>query len=221
LAELIEVKERGMKDRGEAQVEEISASDAPDDEQANVVQLYQAVPEALQNGDIDAIESILSSYEDIPELLVLSMIEYLICAPDSRFESVVHREKLLSKAFDTPLTEALMQQYLSRTEFSTANKMLAFLELSLRLQQGEHTETFLRLLTWVSLILNAHYANILLTRDETAVGLLQGLSDCVENHEKQAGSCVGLMPLVSLIKHKKYPQQNFSNRAYCIEIVDI
>ena len=86
----------------------------------------------------------------------------------------VKREKMLSKAFEVPVTESMMLTYLCQIDFDIAIKMVEFVNLSLKLLMGTREVQggghFSRLVEWMGMLLNAHYTNILLlSRDDDKV----------------------------------------------------
>ena len=99
------------------------------------VQLYQILPDLLVEQNINKVAEIVETFTDVPELLVLNIIEMYYIAPTDKFggkkskkciEEVCEnrRKELLSKAFGLPITDSLMIQHLRQIEFSLAKKIL-------------------------------------------------------------------------------------------------
>lgn len=194
------------------------------------VQLYEEIPALLEKKGRPVgteLEKLLGEEEDIPELIVLAMIEFLLSAPDSRLVEKGHeigqvvRERLLVKAFLKPITETLMLQYLRQTDLDMATKLLEFLDIALKLQNGEHTEEFLQFVLWVTLILNAHYSQMIVTKDAKVLDVIKSITDTVVELENNSNLCATMMPLVSMIREKKCQTPSYANKAYCIEIVNL
>lgn len=187
-------------------------------EASNAMQLYEQLPKLLRKKDLKAIEQILEMESDIPELLLLSIIEFLLSNHVPKKVDQVTKERLLTKAFDVAITQPLMLQYVGQLEFDTVLRMLKFLDLALKLESGEHTDKFGRLIEWTSILLNAHYANVLIMKDDQAVELLNSLRDSIASFEKSSTDFASLRPLVELIKDKRVPSQPHMDEAYSIEI---
>jgi hypothetical protein len=96
------------------------------------VQLYKILPDLLVEQNIKKVAEIVETFTDVPELLVLNIIEMYFIAPVEKFgakkssaEVCEHRRKeLLSKAFTLPITDSLMIQHLRQIDFSLATRIL-------------------------------------------------------------------------------------------------
>ncbi len=204
------------------------------------VGLYRTLPRLFKKRDIEGLEKILrsSSSEEIPELLLLASIEFLLKCPDAAFAqddataARVRRESLLAAVFRAPLTEPLMTQYLPRLDTETVFGMLDFLDtyfsLCVRDQDsvgeggGDKEVLFSRLVLWISMILNTHYSDLVVAKDPRAAELVFRLAATVaECEERAAYDAISLMPLVKLMREGKYGVQAVTNRDYCIEIVNL
>ncbi len=222
---------------------------------ANVVSgsvgLYHLLPKMFRDHDVDGVAKILlyQKNEEIPELLLLACVEFLIKTPDKAFKSKsgpspqVRRESLLSAAFTAPFTEPLMSQYLAKVDSETASKMLEFLDLSLRLHLAEQrlrtengeeddeeggSSSLERTIAWVSLILNSRYNDVVVSRDPRAVELVSSLSSAVASCEEGASfALTSLMPLLEMTKDGGAEllggagERALARRDYCIEIINL
>ena len=100
------------------------------------VQLYKILPDLLVEQNIDKVAEIVGTFTDIPELLVLNIIEMYYIAPTEKFGAKKMtkmscsdvcenlRKELISKAFSLPITDSLMIQHLRQIEFSLAKKII-------------------------------------------------------------------------------------------------
>ncbi len=147
--------------------------------------------------------------------------------PD-RVRAQVRRESLLSLAFQAPLTEPLMAQYLTRVDGEAALQMLEFLELNLRLRshegEDEGSEAGLsRILAWISLLLNARYGDLVVSSSSRSAALLTGLAETTAAlGERAAFDATALAPLVKMTMEGKGATGGAAaNRDYCIEIVNL
>lgn len=202
---------------------------------SDAVDLYRTLPSMFERRDVTGVKRVLErggGTSDIPELLVISIIEFLFLLVDEDFAedataAQVAREKLLSKAFDVPVTESMMLSYLCQIDFEIATKMVEFVNISLKLQMGtmevQGGNYFTRLVEWMGLLLNAHYTNILLlSRDDDKVAeLVEDVSKTVGELESSASLCSSVLPLANLVRDKKCIEPSYANKTYCIEIVEL
>jgi len=89
----------------------------------------------------------------------------LFAAPDEKFGAKNSKFELLSRAFSIPVNDALMIQHLRQVDFSSTKKMLSTLFDVLEAANGEG-DTFERTLLWIGMVLNAHYTNFVMSRDD-------------------------------------------------------
>lgn len=201
------------------------------DKASETLEMYRTLPAMFDAKNVAGVRKVLErNFTDIPELLVLSIIEFAFLLKDKDFagssgNAQVERERMLSRAFDVPVTESLIISHICQIDFSLALKMLDFVNLSLRLEvaSGVHSERFLRLVEWAAMLLNAHYANVLLLsrEDEKVAELLEDVARTVEDLEATSSLCAAIEPLAKLIYEKKYREPAYANKTYCIEIVDL
>ncbi len=198
------------------------------------VNLYVSLPEKFNAKNVKAVGAILDRrpLPDIPELLVLGIIEFLFTLDDGDLDresgdparAAVRRERLLCKAFNLPVAEALMSSYLSQVEFPIVIRMLEFVTLSLKLMGGEgHSERFLRQIEWIAMLLNAHYANFLLLskEDERVEALLEDALEVVSTLETVSGQLGAVLPLAKMVKDGVFRESRLANTTYCVEVLDL
>lgn len=195
---------------------------------SQVQDMYDKVFQFLEQEDMKGLSTFLHESKDVPELIILNVIEFLIQVDDERFVEIgpqspqIQREKLLVLAFGLPITDALMFQYLGQLEFGTLIKMLEFLDLSLKLETGSHNDRFLALIQWTSLLLNSQYGNILRAKsNEKVLSVVGSLLNTIATFEGLSSDYASLMPLIKLIEKKKLHSTEYANTAYCIEIIDL
>ena len=248
LAGMMDLQERLAKTEGESLPEKEFKNLAVDDLEilgdiSDVAKLYDRIPKVIRDDDLVGLEKILASHpEDIPEPLILQILQFLFTLPDEKFNfpsptkshkknkvskadsnSCVHREKLLSKVFGISITDEIMSEHLGQIDLKTTLKMIQFLTLSLRLEPGQHTESFLQTVQWLGLVINANYATILVTKDEATIELLAEAQDVMEQFDERSALDSALMPLVNLVKEGKSSavRPSYANNAYCIEVLDL
>lgn len=192
------------------------------------VELYRIVPEILRGqvsrpkAAVEEARQVLDTYgsQEFPELLVLNLIEMFLTLPDSVFkvEGRLSKKSLLDAAFSVPITEALMTQHLRFTSFKLAKEMLKHLLGSLA--KGEDCWELSQVLTWNSLILNAHFSNFVLLKDQEVKDLLQEDLDSIGVLEGSISHLAATLPLLRLIMQKKLVQPaTHTNETYSIEMV--
>ena len=246
-------------------------------EASQTLDLYRIVPEILAKGSLRDIQSVLDTYTDIPELLLLNMIELLVMKelnkiatmPDDEEKEDSHeklqnskeekvqvktkknlekvnekeRQSLLARAFNVSITETLMVQHLRQSRFELAKGMLAWIveELKRTKQKRKVVVDVEQLFLWLGLILNAHYLNFILSKNDeevrnlillaseelgqakTTMDILAStlpLTKIIRNAAKTKASSdavVGLMQSSSLVGN----MGNMANRAYSIELVEL
>ncbi len=204
--------------------------------------LYTTVPNMLRSKNLNGIEKLLLSDKaaEIPELLLLAIIEYLLKCPDTTLAQCsltkhddspqVRRERLLRACLSAPMTEPLMIQYATRLDSALAIQILEHIDLSLRillLTRGNDggEDFFSRLLSWLAVLLNTHYGSIVIAKDNKVAELMASLTDtigtCAEN---LSFDMIQLMPLVKLMQEGKLNSNDsklMSRRDYCIEVVNL
>lgn len=190
------------------------------------LELYKSLPDALNrtNKFNNTIESLVKDFNDIPELLVLNTIEAIvrISEPD---------RGLLSRAFNVPVTESVLLQHLRNSEFSLVQKMLGHLIDMVRIESTEteaggggeelNGDKFEHHLTWIGCILNAHYANFLMSTAEGSIKMLEEALETVQVLEDNVNAMGETMAVVKLIHDKQMIQTDYSNMNYSIETVEL
>merc|ERR1712029_90299 len=189
------------------------AADAP----SQPLELYKTLPELVREGG-SAIESVLDAYTDIPELIVLNAIEVLVRSPEAN-------RSMLSRAFNVPVSESVLVAHLRNSDFRLVQDMLRHLLALVQIESSEtadlNEESFESHLAWISCILNAHYANFLISEDKDSVKILEDALETVQVLEANVNSMGEAMAVVKLIHDKQMIQTDYSNRNYNIEVVDL
>ena len=190
----------------------------PLDMPSQPLELYKILPDLLRKeSNFDDIETVLQSFTDIPELLVLNFIEMLLSS-----SSESRQKDLLSKAFRIPVTDTVLLQHLRMTEFKMVEKMLqhllALLQIETTTEASDVGDSFEHYLAWISCILNAHYGNFLLSGDAT---LLEDALETVQVLESCVNSMGETMAVLKMIQDNQMIQPDYSNKPYSIELVDL
>ena len=194
-----------------------SVKDCKDDssgEASQTLDLYRRMPEILAKRDFSEIETILDTYNDIPELLVLNIIEALIMERFDRKKTVPESERKgtqptlvwsnranLLKAFNLPITETLMIQHLRQCRFELAKNMLVWLYKEMKDTKRKQEKVNINQgLMWIGLILNTHYTNFILSKtNEEVSNLLFGAAALLEDTTNTLEVLTSILPPTKLI----------------------
>ena len=132
---------------------------------------------------------------------------------------------LLSRAFKVPVSEPILVQHLRSSDFRLVQDMLRHLLAMVQIESSETADldedSFEAHLAWISCILNAHYANFLISEDRDSVRILEDALETVQVLEANVNSMGEAMAVVKLIKDKQMIQTDYSNRNYNIEVVEL
>ena len=138
---------------------------------------------------------------------------------------------MLSRAFNVPVTESVLLQHLRNSEFSLVQKMLGHLIDMVRIESTEteaggggeelNGDKFEHHLTWIGCILNAHYANFLMSTAEGSIKMLEEALETVHVLEDNVNAMGETMAVVKLIHDKQMIQTDYSNMNYSIETVEL
>ena len=138
---------------------------------------------------------------------------------------------LLSRVFNVPVTESVLLQHLRNSEFSLVQKMLGHLIDMVRIESAETVagsggedlkgDNFEHHLSWIGCLLNAHYANFLMSTAEGSIKMLEEALETVQVLEDNVNAMGETMAVVKLIHDKQMIQTDYSNMNYSIETVEL
>ena len=219
-------------------------------EASQTIELYRKMPEILAKKDFNRVGKILDTYTDIPELLLLNIIEGLILeifknADDSKSNKDKSYHKNVVKAFNVPITEVLMTQHLRQCNFELAKNMLMWLVIEMKSENSEKEKVSMdQLLLWVGLIINSHYTNFILSKGNEEirdliiitmefVSELQSTMDVLSStlpvtkmirnasKDTSSSSACSSAAVMGLMRSSSINNlSNMANRAYSIELVE-
>ncbi|XP_040573537.1 uncharacterized protein [Lepeophtheirus salmonis] len=214
LAELIAIKDNVLETNDIMEFE-------PDSGEMNPMKLYELILPMLREGNVASIHKTLAETqpEDVPELLVLAILEVYFAYHDM-FPTQEDFTKSVVKVISISITPSLMAPLLKKTEFSFAKDLLEFFDRILK----EETEVEC-VFHWASLILDAHYLNFQLTRDQEGLEILNKMNETLGIYIMSEDVMLSTLPLMKLIGTKKMilPKDNFDrkNSSYFIDVIDI
>eukprot|EP00096_Caligus_rogercresseyi_P013346 TRINITY_DN6006_c0_g1_i1.p1 TRINITY_DN6006_c0_g1~~TRINITY_DN6006_c0_g1_i1.p1 ORF type:complete len:534 (-),score=150.54 TRINITY_DN6006_c0_g1_i1:41-1642(-) len=218
LAELIAVKDNVLENRippAESWAEELDP-----------MKLYELLLPLLREGKVESIRSILcdtlNAAEDVPELLVLAILEVYFEFKD-RFSSPSVFSEAVLNALNISITPSLMGPLLKKSEFSFAKDFLKFFNTLMRESSSAFPSE--NLVAWISLVLDAHYLNFQLTRDEEGLSLLNQINESLSLHILSEDLILSTLPLMKLIRKKQkiLPIDGFDrkNSSYFIDVIEL
>lgn len=231
-------------------VNEVENDEDIQGEASQTIELYRKMPEILAKSDFSKIEEVLATYTDIPELLVLNIIEgfMLTIFKNEKDSNVVENDKYhksIVKAFNVPITEVLMTQHLRQCNFELAKNMLMWLVLEMKSENSDEEKVSMdQLLLWIGLIINSHYTNFILSKgNEEIKDLVLITMDLVSELQGTMDVLSSTLPITKMIRNAAKDTSsstacssaavmglmrsssinnlcNMANRAYSIEIVE-
>jgi len=189
-----------------------------------------AIKKSTSRGDISSLVSIIWEEKDLPELVVLAMVEHLLKAPAERFASESQRENLLAACLEMAVTESLMLPYLSRLSLDVTVQLVDYLDKAMRLeafrtwpQERDGNARLEALVQWTSMTLCARYGDLILMRDSRVEECLQRLKETAEALDDSAtllsSSVAPLLRLVESGYTSPRSRAGGADSEYCIEIV--
>jgi hypothetical protein len=175
---------------------------------------YERWHTIISGGNLDSLRDCMSSCPvDMPDILKITLIESLVCSTDDL--------DLIGRAFCLPITEAVALQHLRCTDHTTAKKMiLSLLELLQRdaLEGGQCDQ----LLTWLSILVDAHYTNFVVSKDADSQEMLIQCANMLADLDASVNMLATLMAQMKIIKTKNaINQAHYSNQMYSIEVVHL
>merc|ERR1719461_2647137 len=113
-----------------------------------------------------------------------------------------------------------MTQYLRRMDFTSAKTLIGkILALIGNVNQSDTME-FETLLSWLELLLDAQYANFMVSKDDLTIGLLGQCSEIISGIDASTNLLATTLPQIEMLQKKIVMDKNSSfNREYAIEIV--
>ena len=184
------------------------------------VQLYKILPDLLVEQNTDRVAEVIETFTDIPELLVLNIIEMLFAAPDEKFSAKNSKFELLSRAFLLPVNDSLMIQHLRSIDFFAAKNFLSQL-FEIIQSANEDSDSFAKVISWIGIILNAHYTNFVLSKDDDTHHQLLAAFEIVNQLEESLHLICTTLPLIKMIAKNQSVRPAMSQKIYNIEIVDL
>ena len=166
----------------------------------------------LQNKkDLDEIVQVLQE-GSLSNGLKIAFFEHILACDPS--------EEILSKALHQPLLDREMIGYLRRMDFKTAQVLIS--KILLLISSVNHGDElfFETLLSWLESVLDAQYANFVVSKDPISMELLAKSTEIISNLDSSVNLLATTLPHMQMLKKKMTLDRNASiNRMYAVEVV--
>lgn len=167
----------------------------------------------IQDGNInDCVNLIDRSEGHLPDALKVALVEFLLEKSDDI--------DVMKKALRMPMSENGILQYLKYTEYRSAKKMISSI-IKLLQETSTNDDAFIdQLLAWLDLVLNAHYTNFVVTKDNESKDVLIMCAELMEELDSSVNMLATVMSQMKMMKEKiAIRQAQVSNHIYSVEVV--
>jgi len=179
--------------------------------------LYSVIPDLIKKGDSVELAKLITNTPDIPESLLLDCIKFFLGQCELRKEAqLCYLGLLLSRGF----SDAVMADELRKVELNSVVKLLEVLNSLMHDPAGTECSQA-SLLDWMSLVLNSHYLQLVVSKEDNTVEVLEEVNATVKTLETTTKVLVETKTLVHTILNTNLPTVPSNNHAYCIEIIQI
>jgi len=187
----------------------------------DVTTCYNSVPAMIEKRDAAGLVNLLNTVEDLPESLHLDCVRFFLRDEADREERLLHLAGLFSRRF----SDVIMSEEVRRVPVEEVVTLLSHLD-SLLVSPASPTISPAAdqclLLDWVSLVLNSHYLQLVVTTDQETLDVLTRLAANVADSQDSGRLLVEARQVVyNIINTRVVPDMQASNSQYCIEIIQI
>jgi len=177
---------------------------------------YYTIPNLIKNNETEKLENALNNMQDIPEELLLDCIAYFLSCqlPEADVE------RCLCAVFKQKISNAVMSTRVSELELPHVVKLCSVLDKLLNSEEDIKCEQE-SLLEWLSLLITSHYLQLVVSRDNNTLALLQKMVETVKSCQDTSKELIDSKVLVHNIVNTKVPPVKNNNQDYCIEIIQI
>ena len=168
----------------------------------------------------EALEALLAEGTKLPESLVVPLLESLL----KKGKKAGEDKTLITKVLMLPITEETMVQHMREVTSSTASRLFqVVLELFLDLNNDDSDggeKKFSQLLLWMSIILDAHYGNFAVSKDEETKNAIIQCAELIGELDGSINMLGSLMAQVKVIQARvAMKKHNLSGQKYAIEVI--
>ena len=183
---------------------------------------------ALPKGDADLclLENEHSSYDLLHEVLTSnnSMNDELHDhLPDivkvALIENALTNEtdvEILRKVLLIPITDEVVIDHIKNLSFSSVK--IFILKLIQIMEKLEKPEDFEHYITWLALLLDAHYSNFMVTKDEEAIAVIEECAKLLGELDYSVNMLATLMSRMKMMKKEKQ-LSHAHNKLFSVEVV--
>ncbi|XP_041986875.1 nucleolar protein 11 [Aricia agestis] len=206
----------------------------------------QIINPLLENQDFRPIYRNIKQFNDIPESVLLSVMNYVLkllskeslhlsddeafdnfcnCKDMAKKDELVHKGKfeLLNYLLQIQFSDAVFIPYL-RSAMSLDNALFLMRYISYLLLDSNKTFDSVyesKLFDWCTLLMDAFYQQYLLTKDETVSHVLDTMHKTIVNLVNQLMIVDDTLPLLHQVLTGKQKEDNQECLSYAIELMDI
>ena len=167
----------------------------------------------LRSNDLDKSLDLLGS-GSLTSALTIALFERIILSSDDPDE-----EQLYKALCQLQLPGKEMTQYLRRMDFRAAKALIAKI-LALIGKVNQSDDVFETLLSWLELLLDAQYANFIVSKDDFTIRLLGQCSEILSGIDASINLLATTLPHIEMLQKKMVLDKNSSiNREYAVETV--
>lgn len=202
-------------------------------------------PMLMESNNIPALTWCLNYFKDIKESLIINLLHHALTSSSDNFEASnttngvsknyiqpVGRRKLVNKILQMPVSEAIILPHLRKKLAITETvQLLQYMEYLLN--NPEDRLTFFKsecdvdamILKWSGLLIDSHYQEIMLSRDQTLLELLVSLRQVVKDEIAETYKLKKTEVLMQLLKDGKSIESSqqgcTDSRYYSIESIEL
>ncbi|XP_073946723.1 nucleolar protein 11 [Choristoneura fumiferana] len=198
---------------------------------------FQVISDILENKSSTDSESILSTlkqFKDVPETVILLLINHVFKTVDTDFDITDNAEianavssfasefKLLEYLFGLTFSDALLIPHLqSGMPLNDALFLMAYISYLLIGTEKDLDVEENRLLDWCALLMDAFYQQYLMTKDDKVTIVLQKMLEVLVNLINQLGIVDNTIALMHKVLYTKPSDDNEEVLPYTIELMEI
>ena len=150
--------------------------------------------------------------EHLPDLVKISMIENALADPDN--------DSLLRSALLIPFTDHVALEHIRNLRFSSAKTLIHRLVQMMQGKGLEDSDEFEHFITWLALILDAHYTNFMIAKDSESKNIILECSQLLEALDRSFNMLASVMSRIKMAnKETQLKNGQASNRHYAVEVV--
>ncbi|XP_022250809.1 nucleolar protein 11-like isoform X2 [Limulus polyphemus] len=195
--------------------------------------LFKKICEKL---DFAALSKLLKQVSDIPEKVLVDILNYLLSAGEEIFAGNDEkstdcplndsRSSLIDLVLCYPYNEAFILPYLKVLHLNQIMLLIRYLHYLLKvapyLETSDRSEvTVTKAAAWMVMIFTAKFEEILVCSDESSKQLIRSLIDTTKELQKSCKDTLMMGLITALKKRLEMPKGKKASSLYCIEVLCI